>query len=208
MKFPFVMSQLSWIFCFSLLFCSNNSEAIAQQIDAADTTDYGYENPADSLFPGYDSAQLIIDYYKTEGATTQDRYRYEIIVIDSLLSLTFRSPQSEDFHYIDYQKERLLSVQEQSGLRQTLNRIKLTQTKHGIPTAKFTGYAQEVLIVRSKALNIAGGLAWSAVGENADRMADREETSSIGGNYDAFFEALRRYFPDLNGLMEDSTSPK
>jgi hypothetical protein len=182
--------------------------AKAQAIESVDTSDYEYENPTDSLFPGYNSARLIIDYYKTEGATIEDRYRYEIIMIDSLLSLTFRSPESGNFSYIDYQKERLLTNSEQSEIKQALAAAKLTQTKRGIPAAKFTGYAQEVLIIRSNTFNIAGGLAWSAIGDDNNAKTDRALTSSIGGNYDTFFAMLCRYFPDLNGLMEESAPRK
>ena len=203
MKFRIILS-----FFVSVLIGFYAVSARAQAAESVDTSDYEYENPADSLFPGYDSAQLIIDYYKTEGTTIEDRYRYEIIMIDSLLSLTFRSPESENFSYVDYQKERLLSGQERSEIRQALAAAKLIQTKHGIPTAKFTGYAQEVLVIRSNALNIAGGLAWSAIGEEIDAKADRKVTASIGGNYDAFFAMLRHYFPDLNGLIEESAPRK
>jgi hypothetical protein len=182
--------------------------ASAQTPTQPDTSDYGYENPSDSLFPGYESASQIIDYYKTEGVSTEDRYRFEVIVIDSLVSLTFRSPESENFHYVDYQKERLLSNDERSQLGQALASAKLTQTKSGIPSAKFSGYGQEVLIIRSSAFNITGGVAWSAISDNADSTeADRNMTTSIGGNYDPFFSYLRSHlFPDLNALMNEATA--
>jgi hypothetical protein len=201
-----MISRFRHLLFFSILFfplCAS-AQAPAQP----DTSDYEYENPSDSLFPGYESAGKIIDYYKTEGVSTEDRYRFEVIVIDSLVSLTFRSPESENFHYVDYQKERLLSNDERAQLSQALASAKLTQTKSGIPNAKFTGYGQEVLIIRSSAFNITGGVAWIAISDNADSMdADRKMTTSIGGNYDTFFSYLRRvYFPDLDALMREATA--
>ena len=196
-----MMSNLRIILFSSLFFLTFFTVSVFAQEQATDTSTVIYENPSDSLFPGYESASHIIDYYKTEGASEEGRYRYEIIVIDSLLSLTFQSPEFEGFHYVDYQKERLLSNDERRDLASAFRSAKLTQAKPGIPKSTAADDGQEVLIVRSKEVSIAGGLAWN--GNNDQEL--RKNTASIGGEYDAFFLFLRaHFFPDLDGLMDEA----
>ncbi|HEX4373145.1 MAG TPA: hypothetical protein VHZ50_07585 [Puia sp.] len=181
---------------------------------ATDSSTYIYDSVTEDYFADYKNAKLTIDYYFTDGWSTIDRYSYEIIVIDSLFMIAFSSPESDSYKYISYQKKFLLSDLQLDTIKLALKNSKVKQIKNGIPRPDGSAHTKEVLIVKYKKINIAGGMAYANIASFPDSepekeiqksiIEDRKLSSSIGGNYDLLIKTLRKYFVDLVKLKKQS----
>jgi hypothetical protein len=162
--------------------------------------DVSYIETESGLFPGYENAGLIIDYFSTNGYSHGDRYKFEIIIIDSLLMVTFVAPGTDSFNEISYEKRTILSKKDVLNIQKRLEKAKLTLKWQGVPHPEFSCYGQEVILVRSKSLNLDGGAAWSSCGSE-DEAAD-EISTNLAGDYRSVFNYLETYFKDLKKLMK------
>lgn len=175
----------------------------------ADDTDlYEYHPFETDIYSEHKNANIIIDYYNTWGISTSERYNYHILIIDNIITLHFESPETADFNQISFETKRALKPDQLNDLNQVLKRSKLKQLKTGVPHPFFTGYAQEILIVKSKNLSIAGGMFYSTiegdeVGIPIDQQIknEKESNSSIGGDYEAVFKVLNNLFVEINHLL-------
>ena len=179
-----------------------------------DTSDIIYKAIPKDYLKEYNKASFIADYFFTDGWSTNDRYHYEIIVTDSLLTLNFYSPKSDSYKHVVYNKKKLLNDSELNKLKQIVRTAQLKQSKKGIPNARFSAYTQEVLIVQYNHISIAGGLAYGNIVSypnsesekqvNKEIADDRNQSSSISGNYDLLISALKKYFVDLDKFKKQS----
>ena len=179
-----------------------------------DTGDIIYEPIPKDYLKEYKKASFIADYYFTDGWSRSDRYSYEIVITDSLLTLNFNSPKSDSYKHIVLNKKRILTKNELNNLKQTIKTAQLEQSKKVIPVAKFSAYTNEVLIVQYNDISIAGGLTYGNIASYPDSESetqvtaeiadDRKQSSSISGNYDSVISALKTYFVDLDKLKKQS----
>ena len=195
-----------------LFFIVPFQKCIAQTVDTAN--DIVYEPVKEDYFKPYKHAKLIADYYFTDGYSTSERYAYEIILIDSLVMVQFSAPESDSYRYVEYDKRTLLANKDIGRLKLLLRKAGLKQVRKGIPRATFTAYTKEVLILRSKNINIAGGMAYGNGASYPDSMRaeivvkeiaeDRKQSSSIGGDYDTVILFLKKLFVDLARLEKQA----
>ncbi len=182
----------------------------------ADIGDVHYDPVTQDYFADYPHAKLIVNYYCSDGWSANDRYDFEVVLIDSLLMLGFESPETESLRYISYQKKTIVSQAFEDTVKNILGRAGLTQVKQGIPRPAKAANTKEVLIVKYATVQIAGGvfyynmLSEDASQEKINDMVQKERnyTSSIGGNYDAVMKAMKSYFPELNNLMTEALKYK
>src|SRR6185295_1814396 len=157
-----------------------------------------------NLFPGFENAGLIVDYYYSTGVSLGDRYDYEIIVTDRTLRLTFNSAGTPSYKRVIFESVLDITSEQASHLEQVIRTAQLVQRKDAIPKPKslFSGHTREVLIVRAKDIKIGGGMLNSRIdGTEAEMARERSSTSTIGGDYDAVITELRSLFPVLNSFM-------
>jgi hypothetical protein len=179
-----------------------------------DTSNIVYEPIQKGYLKEYNKASFIADYFFSDGWSNSDRYSYEIILTDSLLTLNFNSPGSDSYKHVVYHKKKILTHGELNDLKKIIRSAQLKQTKKGIPRATFSAYTKEVLIVRYRNISIAGGLAYgniasypgseSEIQVKKEIADDRRQSSSIGGNYDLLISALKKYFTALAKLKKRS----
>jgi hypothetical protein len=179
-----------------------------------DTSDIIYEPIPKDYLKEYKKASFIADYFFTDGWSRSDRYSYEIIVTDSLLTLNFNSPKSDSYKHVVFNKKKILNKNELNNLKQIIKTAQLKQSKKVIPIAKFSAYTNEVLIIQYKDISIAGGLTYGNIASYPDSESetqvnkeiadDRNQSSSISGNYDLLISALKKYFGDLDKLKKQS----
>jgi hypothetical protein len=163
-----------------------------------------------SVFEGYEYANFKLNYFQTEGYSTRDRYWYEIIIVDSLLILNFNSPQNDDWNYISYQKQIIL-YEELENIKQVVDDAKTHQKTEGIPhwsDWSGSGYGENRLYIESEKFNIAGGMIYNCMGYGAEDsrstiQKEKEESTTIGGDYELLFTELEKLFESLPFLMED-----
>jgi hypothetical protein len=169
-----------------------------------------YETVTENNYKAFPNAKLIVDYYYTNGISYGDRFSYEIILVDSLLMFAFSSPETDSYNYISYQKKQLLAPEQVSKVKSILVSAGLKQTKKGIPQPDASAHEKDVLIIKYKNINIAGGRFNHVVfpdsatdtQNNKEIYLERKLTSSIGGNYELVIQALKKYFSDLPKLLE------
>jgi hypothetical protein len=206
-----MLNRLIVLIILSLSIIVSHKVAFCQKADSSlldrDTIQYKQVNTAD-LFAGYDTDNLVIDYYFTSGFSEGDRFSYEFILTDNLLTVTFNSPFSDSYNSITYKKESYVSDDDLNKLESAIFSCGLKQVRNGIPQPNATGYEQEVLILKFNYIKLSGGLFSYTITDNADTAAfdkqreqDRKRSSSIGGDYDKFFNILDGYFPELNCLL-------
>ncbi|AEW02210.1 hypothetical protein A4D02_34605 [Niastella koreensis] len=188
--------------------------ALGQTADSVDINIKSiiYKPLTENNYKAFPNAKLIIDYYYTNGISYGDRYSYEIILIDSLFMVAFDSPQTDGYNYISYQKKQLLTDEQANSIRAVLVSAGLKQIKKGIPEPDASAHEKEVVIVKYKNLQIAGGRfnhvifsESSSDAQNNKMIAlERKLTSSVGGNYELVFKTLKKYFSDLPKLLEQA----
>jgi len=186
------------------------------QNDSIDIKDVHYEPVTQDYFSDYSHAKLIVNYFCSDGWSIENRYSFEVVLIDSVLMLGFDSPETDEMRYISYQKKTILTSDKVDSIKNILGRAGLSQAKLGIPHPTASANTKEVLIVRYAGLNIAGGLFYyNAISHdepeakiNAKIKREKQLTSSIGGDYESVMLAMKNYFPELNGMMTDAIKPK
>ena len=170
--------------------------------------------PSEDPFEGYENANLIIDYFVSEGWSTSDRHSYEIIVIDNQIMFGFGSPQSDSHRKIHYEKKEALSPTDVKEIIALLKQANIRQVRTGIPKPDASAHKKEVLLVRNEGQKIAGGMFSYVVYEDgtSEEQIDkqiaetRRETASISGNYDLLFDNLRMRFTNLDSLITASVN--
>ncbi|MFD2247416.1 hypothetical protein [Pontibacter ruber] len=173
-----------------------------------------YEPLTEDPFEGYENANLIIDYFVTEGWSTNDRHSYEIIVIDDQIMFGFGSPQSDSHREVHYEKKETLSPADVKEIASLLKKANIKQVRTGIPKPDASAHKKEVLLVRNGSQRIAGGMFSYVVYEDGTSEEEidkqiaetRRETASISGNYDMLFDNLRKRFTNLDSLITASVS--
>jgi hypothetical protein len=170
---------------------------------------FEYEPLSKDPFKEYKNANLIIDYYVSDGWSTSDRHSYEIIVIDNQIMFGFGSPQSDSHREVRYEKKIALSPSDSKEIIALLEKADIKQVRTGIPKPDASAHKKEVLLVRNGGKKIAGGLFSYTIHEDGATAEDiasqtietRRETASISGNYDLLFENLKKRFTNLDSLI-------
>jgi hypothetical protein len=179
-----------------------------------DTIAYEYQKLDVDLKKDFNNANFILDYYFTDGSSLGDRYFYEIIVTDSIITLTFDSPDFGDYNLVKYVKQIHLQPEEVDTLKQVTLKAKLKQTHDGIAHWDGTMYTREVLIVKLDDMYIAGGQTYGSLGTYSEEESDetiqheiekdKEDSSSIGGDYKSIIALLKTYFTNLEAIHKSA----
>jgi hypothetical protein len=172
-----------------------------------------YEIDKGNNYPGYENANFILDYFFTDGISNGDRYLFEIVIIDSNLMVAFRSPETETYNKISYEKKTYLRPGQLDSIKAMVVSAKLKQLKAGVPDPVASAHTQEVLVLKWRDQNqyITGGMFNLVLFENgldlkeihSEIEKERKATSSIGGDYDFIFKMMRKYFDDLEKLLKE-----
>ncbi len=177
--------------------------------------DIHYDIDTENYFSEYKNARLIANYYCSKGLTDNDRYSYEVVVIDSVLMCGFDSPETESMNYISYQRKQLLTSSQKNALRNVLDNAGLKQLRLGIPRPDIAAHTKEVIIVNYGKLKLQGGMVnynlqedFSQEQKSTEAAKERRQTSSIGGNYDALINVLTGFFTDLDKLKREAMKAK
>ncbi|MBD81560.1 MAG: hypothetical protein CL840_21760 [Crocinitomicaceae bacterium] len=183
-----------------LLFGQNDSIELAFEKVEIDTTSV-------DPFKGSFEASFKLDYYNSTGYSFRDRYWYEVIILDSLVILNFKSPDNDDWDYVSYQKRFVLGPDEQKEIEDLVIECGIKQKIKGRPLPPASGYGAEKLFIETPELKVAGGLVYVAIGDGSEQddirmQKERQLSSTIEGDYDRFFKALETLFKDLNYLIE------
>lgn len=172
--------------------------------------EYEYDTTNVNVFEGADSCSFKLDYYHTEGISTGDRYWYEIIILDSLVILNFKSPDSDTWNYISYQKRMVISDSVLSKLKRSIKTHGIKQKIKGIPKWQGSGYGADRLFIETKDVHIAGGTVFMVIGDDSDINAynrriklEKQQSSSISGDFQKFFKDVERLFTGLPVLLKE-----
>lgn len=207
------MRRISLIISLSVLF---SCPAIGQ-LDSADMLirDVHYDIDTENYFSEYKNAKLIANYYCSKGLSENNRYSYEVVVIDSVLMCGFDSPETESMNYISYQKKKMLTPGQERELKNMLDNAGLKQLRLGIPRPDVSAHTKEVIIIDYGKLKIQGGMINYQVQEEmspderaAEEAKERRQTSSIGGDYDALIKVMLGFFTDLDKLKSEAIKSK
>ena len=162
----------------------------------------------------YNDAKFVANYFFTAGGSLGDRYNYEIIVTDSIITLIFNSPDFSSFNYLKYVKRFELEQEELDTLKEVIKNATLKQTHTGIAHWEGSMYTREVLIIKADNIFIAGGQTYMptyayADDEPEDKVKkeveeDRKTSSSISGNYDGIINLLKKHFTNIDELYKQA----
>ncbi len=203
---------LALIFCFVLtitaVFGQSDSTAMLLR-------DVHYDVDTENYFSDYKNAKLIANYYCSVGLSDNERYSYEVVVIDSVLMCGFDAPETETMNYISYQKKQILSREQEQELKNVLETAGLNQQRLGIPRPDVAAHTKEVIIVNYGKLKLQGGMICYGSQEEMSLQAkaaraarERRETSSIGGDYDKFIHLMTGFFTNLDELKKEVMKEK
>lgn len=198
-------SKIFILLLFLLIYSENYAQA------KIDTGNIIYQPVSKNYFKKkFIKANFGVDYFFTDGWSDKDRYFYEILIRDSLLTIFFYSPNTDSYNRTQYLKKAILNDSEQYVLKQVTEAAQLKQIKPQIPRTTFSSYTREILSVKYQNVSIAGGMAYGNTANypedkpesqvNASIDQDRSQSSSIEGNYDLLISALKKLFVDLNRL--------
>lgn len=196
-------------FLFSIVFIIGTSQDTSgQTIEEVD--EYTYDTTSINAFEGAGNLSFKLDYYHTEGISTSDRFWYEIMVLDSLVILNFKSPESDSWNFISYQKRMIINDSALAALRRSVKMLGIGQKRKGIPEWLGSGYGADRLFIESKDTHVAAGTVFMCIGNDKDVLtynrrirSEKQQSSSISGNYEKFFKELEYYFMSLPILKED-----
>jgi hypothetical protein len=168
-----------------------------------------YESITTDPFKTVPEGKLILDYYCTSGFAANDRYWYEIVVIENKLTLSFHAFDGKSFRKTDYLREYRLTDAVVRHLAKVLSNAKLKQLVNGIPVPETAAATKEVLIARHQDQRIGGGRYNHTLFPPGTKQADidksiaaeRSTNASIGGDFDAVVNALKQQFPALDSLI-------
>lgn len=194
------------LFAFFLLYLLGNS-AYAQ---TESEVEYTYDTAKVNVFEGVEKASFKLDYYHSEGYSSGSRYWYDIIIVDSLMILNFKSPDIDDWNYVSYQKQVELSDSALSSIKSLVKSLKIGQKRKGIPRPLGSGYGSEILHIEWGELSISGGATYMCIGGD-DGIEDyhsrikeeKKQSSSISGDYETLFLQLTGLFDSLPFLLND-----
>ena len=168
-----------------------------------------YQKVEFDVFEEAPSAKFKLNYYHTDGYSNKGRYWYEVIIIDSLLILNFKSPDCDDWNYINYQKRMVMEDEVVEKLKRKLVEANLQQKREGIPVPPGSGYGADRLFVDYQDISLAGGTVYMCIGESASKEAyenrikrEKEISSSISGAYQSIMDLLETLFDDLAVLLK------
>ncbi|MFH0892817.1 MAG: hypothetical protein V2A54_00130 [Bacteroidota bacterium] len=161
----------------------------------------------DNLFKGYENAKVIVDYCINYGFSTIDRYQYEVIIVDSMLFLSFDSEETDNFHKIKFSDKRELKLGEVKRISSILNKYPIEQIKLYTPNYTGSCSCQEVFIVKYKGKYVQGGFCYSPCYESEeqfkiDSVLLVEKSATIKGNTTALRSEILKFFPNLNLLLK------
>ena len=150
-----------------------------------------------------------LNYSHTDGYSNSNRYWFTINITGSLMTLTFKSPENEDWNYINYQKKIVLKDQDLANIKRTVIDAKLSQKNEGFPTPLGSGYGADRLTIESDSTNITGGTDYMSVGNDQSEedsfkriTLEKKRSATISGDYQSVYELLKGYFTDLLMLIE------
>ncbi|WNM20093.1 hypothetical protein [Flavobacterium capsici] len=204
------MKKIFYSLKVSILFLSMTIPIVAQK-NSVELSFESVEIDTTSInaFEGVKNAKFKLDYYHTDGYSTGNRYWYEVVIIDSLMILNFKSPDNDDWNYINYQKQVVLGDDALEAIKSKISETKLKQKTKGIPIPPGTGYGADRLYIEGDEIEIAGGTVYMCVGEempleNIDKRISLEKklSSTISGDFQTFFNLLEKLFTDLPMLMK------
>ena len=156
------------------------------------------------------NAKFKLDYYHTDGNSTQDRYWYKVMIRESLVTLNFRSPDNEDWNFVSYQKQKVLDEDELSKIKKVITESNLKEKTKGMPKllGVGTGYGADRLCIAHESLNIAGGTVYMCIGNDNSHedyeiriKKEKENSTTISGDYQKVFDLLEALFEDLPDLL-------
>lgn len=176
---------------------------------------FNYEPINDRYFIENANADIFIRYYYSDAKSQRDKFSYEIILADSLLSLEFHSPKSDSYNYISYTKKQILHKDAIDSIRKTLELSRLKQKINGFPIIDGSAHTTENLFVKFDKIKIAGGVVYSNIlsfPENTPSSEikqkieeERRASASIEGSYDLVIDNMKKRFADLNILILEAT---
>lgn len=196
-------------FCFCIIaFMSANIRLVAQHELNNKEHDVKYDTKDYNVFDETDSVSFKLNYFHTEGYSSYDRYSYEVIILDTLLILNFNAPDNDDWNYVSYQKHVFLHDSTLNRIKTKIKTFKIGQKKKGIPIPQGSGYGADKLFIESKDVSVAGGVVYMNIGPDFSRKnflkrvkKEKDYSSSISGDYEAFFHEIESLFIDLPLLM-------
>jgi hypothetical protein len=175
----------------------------AQTDSSDDATMVEYDTAATDPFAGNTGTSLILDYFHTEGASWSDRFDYEVVIYDSLLTASLNSRGSEDFHHVIYLRKKILTENDLRILRGVLHQAHLKQVRAGVPRPTFSGSGQEVLIVHDGEQHLFGGRAFSVIGTpESDPTKEPFFGMTIDGDFDTVAEEMMKLFPRFDTVIK------
>ena len=173
-----------------------------------------YELPNNKYFDDSKKANLFIKYNYSDSKSIIDGYSYDIVIVDSLLTVRFNSSNTDSFNYIDYKKIIILDSITIDSLKNIIKTSKIRQYINGMPTSENSAKTTENLFIKYKNIKIAGGFVYSNAVSFSDSVSDedmarqinyeRKLSSSISGNYDLIIEKLKFLFDNLSALIMES----
>lgn len=162
-----------------------------------------------NVFEQMPSGKFKLDYYHTDGYSIGNRYWHEVIIIDSLLIFNFKSPNNEDWDYINYQKTTIIDQDSLNNILNFIIKSNIHQKVKGMPIPKGSGYGEDRLYIESRDLKIAGGTIYMNVGLDMPKelwqqkiKIEKETSSTISGDFQKVFDYLDKLFKDLPMLLE------
>lgn len=178
------------------------------------TYEYKYEDLNIDLKKDYNDAKFIVNYFFTDGISYGDRHSYEIIITDSIMTLSYKSPNFGSYDYVNYTKQIQLRKDELDTIKAVIKIANLKQEKTGIAKNDGSMYTREVLIIKYDNLQIIGGQTYGPIGSYRDDTPeeivkkeiekDRTNSSSISGDYDSIINLLKSYFKNIEELYKAS----
>jgi hypothetical protein len=201
-----MLKSLIVLFCILITIITKGQEV--------ETHKYEFEKLNIDLRKDFNNAEFIADYFFTEGISLGDRYSYEIIVTDSIITLMFNAPEFGCYNYLKYVKRIQLEPEEVDTLKMVIKKANLKQIHQGIAHWDGSMYTRELLILKLDSLYIAGGQTYGPIGTYSEDESekkvrkkvekDKRDSSSISGDYDSIINLLRKYFKNIDELYKDA----
>ncbi len=174
-----------------------------------DSEDVKIDTSTINVFEGAENNKIKIDYYHTSGYSSGNRYWYEVIILDTLAILNFKSPSNDDWNYINYQKQKIIDDSLKDSLVLLMKLCKIKQKKKGVPRPTGSGYEANRLYIETDFLKVAGGDFFICIGREDEDLnlrlkKEREISTTISGDYILFLNELEKIFSaELFFLMKD-----
>ena len=102
-----------------------------------------YEAANNTYFEKYANTNLFIKYYFSDNKSWGDKYTYEIILTDSLLTLKFYSTMSDSYFYTNYEKRQILNKFVLDSIKDAIITSNITQKIRGFPVIQNSAHISE-----------------------------------------------------------------